>query len=163
VANRPHLVLGAGAMEDPDFRQSPVIGFNYVNNLGDTVPMAWKSWAAVLYDAPITMHYSGLNRRTQYKVRVVYSGDAPHKKIRLVANGDVQVHTYMLRAWPPAPQEFSIPAEATANGELNLSWTCEPGLGGNGRGCQVAEVWLFSNNNDGGSVTWAAALLTKRN
>jgi hypothetical protein len=24
-----------------------------------------------------------------------------------------------------------------------LNWTQEPGAGGNGRGCQVAEVWLI--------------------
>jgi hypothetical protein len=39
--------------------------------------------------------------------------------------------------------EFTIPAEATADSTLKLSWTREPGLGGNGRGCEVAEVWLM--------------------
>jgi hypothetical protein len=143
VANRPHLMLGPGSAEDPDFRKSPLLGFNYPDESGDTVPMAWKSWAESISDAPLTMHYSNLNPRTQYKLRVVYSGDAPKKKIGLVANGKIQIHPHMLRAWPPAPQEFPIPAEATANGELRLVWTREPGLGGNGRGCQVAEVWLI--------------------
>jgi hypothetical protein len=32
--------------------------------------------------------------------------------------------------------------EATQTGELTLTWHGEPGRGGNGRGCQVAEVWL---------------------
>ena len=39
--------------------------------------------------------------------------------------------------------EFDIPREATRNGSLTLTWTVEPGRGGNGRGCQVAEVWLI--------------------
>jgi hypothetical protein len=47
-----------------------------------------------------------------------------------------------VRAWPPAPQEFAIPKAATSEGALKLSWTREAGLGGNGTGCQVAEVWL---------------------
>ena len=28
------------------------------------------------------------------------------------------------------------------NGELTLTWEREKGLGGNGRGCQVSELWL---------------------
>ena len=34
---------------------------------------------------------------------------------------------------------------ATASGSLTLSWFAEPGLGGNGRACQVAEVWLMKH------------------
>jgi acetyl-CoA acetyltransferase family protein len=39
--------------------------------------------------------------------------------------------------------EFDVPEKLTADGELNLRWTRQPGLGGNGRGCQVAEVFLI--------------------
>ena len=41
------------------------------------------------------------------------------------------------------PIEFDIPREATRSGVLILAWTREPGQGGNGRGCQVSEVWLI--------------------
>ena len=41
------------------------------------------------------------------------------------------------------PLEFDIPREATRDGTLDLDFTAEPGRGGNGRGCQVAEVWLI--------------------
>ena len=41
------------------------------------------------------------------------------------------------------PLEFDIPQAATETGELTLSWFGEPGLGGNGRGCQVSEAWLI--------------------
>jgi hypothetical protein len=143
VAARPHLVAGPGSFADPDFRSSPLIGFNYPDIAGDRMPMAWKSWAESISDAPLTMQYKDLDRKVQYRVRVVYSGDAPKKKIRLVANDNIEVHPYIERVWPPAPQEFTIPAEATAAGELKLVWTREPGLGGNGRGCQVAEVFLI--------------------
>ena len=39
--------------------------------------------------------------------------------------------------------EFDLPPAATAKGELTLTWTREPGLGGNGRGCMVSEIWLL--------------------
>lgn len=143
VSNRPHLVLGQGGVKDPGFRQSPLIGFNYPDTLQDKAPMAWKCWAGSLYDAPLTMHYPRLNTQQQYRLRVIHSGDSPNIKLRLIANDKIEIHPYILRAWPPAPQEFAIPQLATSSGELKLSWTCEPGLGGNGHGCQVAEVWLI--------------------
>ena len=48
------------------------------------------------------------------------------------------------KLWPnDTIVEFDIPTQATAGGELTLNWRRTPGLGGNGRGCQVAEVWLI--------------------
>jgi hypothetical protein len=76
-------------------------------------------------------------------VRVVYAGDTTRWKIRLVAGDGIDVHPFMPKPSPLQLLEFDIPREATANGELTLTWTREPGLGGNGRGCQVAEVWLI--------------------
>jgi hypothetical protein len=154
VSNRPHLVLGSGSMEDPDFRKSPLISFLYPDWLQDKVPMAWKCWAGSLYDAPLTMQYRNLDRKMRYRIRVVYMGR--RSKIRLMANDTIQVHPYVGGTAPgdlhgpqlPAPQEFLIPQEATAKGELKLSWTREPGLGGNGTGCNVAEVWLIPTSTE---------------
>lgn len=143
--NRPHLVIPNENEPDPDFRHTPMIGCSYPGHLQDQAPSAWKHWAGSLYDAPVQMRYSELKNAGGYKLRVVYSGDTPRIKIRLVANESTEIHPLILRAWPPAPQEFAIPPDATANGELTLTWTREPGLGGNGRGCQVAEVWLIPN------------------
>ena len=47
--------------------------------------------------------------------------------------------------------EFAIPPEATRGGYLSLSWTAEPGLGGNGRACQISEVWLIRESKKTGS------------
>ncbi|HEX4066884.1 MAG TPA: hypothetical protein VHZ09_12745 [Acidobacteriaceae bacterium] len=143
VVNRPHLVPGEGWAQDPEFRHTPQIGFDYPDKWGGEIPYAWKSWAESLYDAAIEMQYEGLDPHRDYRVRVVYSGNSPRFKIRLAANDSVEIHPYIPRAWPPAPQEFAIPRTATALGKLRLSWTREPGLGGNGIGCQVAEVYLF--------------------
>ncbi len=142
-ANHPHLLPGPGSIEDPEFRASPLMGCDYPDELGDTAPIAWKHWAGSLFDAPLRMQYTNLDSQARYRLRVVYSGDQRRIKIRLEANGKFEIHPFLLRAQPPAPQEFDIPAEATAAGRLDLAWTREPGLGGNGRGCTVAEVWLI--------------------
>ena len=38
------------------------------------------------------MHYTALDPAAQYKIRVVYAGDSPRQKIRLVANGGIEIH-----------------------------------------------------------------------
>jgi hypothetical protein len=43
--------------------------------------------------------------------------------------------------------EFDIPPQATATGTMTLEWTRTPGLGGNGRGTAVSEVWLMKVTN----------------
>jgi hypothetical protein len=143
IANRPHLLCGAGWAKDPEFRYTPQIGFAYPDQWGDEAPLAWKHWAEPLYDAPLQMRYEGLDPDRDYRVRVVYSGSGPRFKIRLAANDNIEIHPYIVRSWPPAPQEFAIPRSATSSGTLTLSWTRESGLGGNGVGCQVAEVWVL--------------------
>ena len=147
IANRPHLVPGPGPWKDPEFRYGPQIGFTYPDRWGTVAPNAWKHWAGSLYDAAIVMRYEGLEPDRNYKVRVVYSGSGPRFKIGLQANDTIQIHPYIERAWPPAPQEFPIPLQATSAGSLKLSWTREPGLGGNGTGCQLSEVWLIPAGN----------------
>ena len=79
---------------------------------------------------------------SEYTVRVVYAGDNRRVKIRLVADKGLEVHPFIAKEFPPTPVAFDIPKAATANGTLTLTWTPEPGSGGAGRGCQVAEVWL---------------------
>ena len=142
-ANRPHLVLGPGSVADPEFRVSALTGFNYPDELGDTAPSAWKHWAESLYDAPLRMHYAALDPGSQYRLRIVYSGDGHRIRVRLVANGSYQVHPLITRPSPPRPLDFDLPPGLTADGTLSLSFTREAGLGGNGRGCQVSEVSLI--------------------
>jgi len=98
-------------------------------------------------DAPLQLRYTHLDPNAHYKVRVVYGGDSPKKKIRLTAGDGLEVHPLMPKPWPIQPIEFDIPAKATAGGELTLTWQREPGLGGNGRGCQVSEVWLIKKSD----------------
>jgi hypothetical protein len=89
------------------------------------------------------MRYSDLDPAARYRIRVVYSGDESRVKIALDCNANGQVHPPIPKPWPPRPLEFDVPAEATRTGGLTLIWHREKGRGGNGRGCQVAEVWLM--------------------
>jgi hypothetical protein len=142
LACQPHLMRGLGAKRDPEFRNSSLAGRGYPEWGRMTLPVAWKCWAGSMFDAPLEMQYRGLDRERPYKVRVVYSGDRPDVKIRLDCNGSLPIHPLIEKPWPPKPLEFDVPREATRGGHLTLIWHREAGLGGDGRGCQVAEVWL---------------------
>jgi hypothetical protein len=138
-ARQPHLVQGKDYADDPAFLESPLTGFSY----RPAVRSSWWTHAESLNDVPLRMRYEGLDRAAEYKIRVVYGGDSPGVRVRLVANGSVEIHPLIAKPAPVKPLEFDIPKEATQNGELILGWFREPGLGGNGRGCQVSEVWLI--------------------
>jgi len=104
---------------------------------------SWWDHIESRYDAPVRMHYAGLDPAARYKIRVVYAGENPRRKVRLVAGEKWEVHSLIEKPTPLRPLEFDIPHEATERGELDLAWYGEPGLGGNGRGCQISEVWLI--------------------
>jgi hypothetical protein len=95
-----------------------------------------------LYDAPLKMQYDNLDPHAAYSVRISYASDAPDIRIRLTANDKYVVHAEIAKPRPPRVVEFDVPREATTGGRLTLTWYRTPGLGGNGRGCAVAEVWL---------------------
>jgi hypothetical protein len=130
---QPHLVRGVGWADDPAF-------FQTVATVFEDQPALRKAWwdqAMAHYDAPLKFRYSGLDPAGHYTVRVVY-GSGP---LRLVANGSVEIHSFVNR--PYEPLEYPVPATATAGGNLELQWQGQPGRAGNGRGCQVAELWLL--------------------
>jgi hypothetical protein len=137
-ARQPHLVRGPAFAEDPDFRRGPLVGFGRRSGW----PLAWCQNAQCHYDAPLELHYEGLDAQAPYRVRVVYAGDNFRTRVRLDADEWV-VHGLIAKPDPVRPVEFDIPAAATADGTLTLRWSQEPGQGGNGRACQVAEVWIM--------------------
>ena len=152
AARQPHLIRGLGSLKDPEFRASVLDGFTYPDVMGDQVPVAWKNWAESLYDAPLEMYYPNLDSAVQYRIRVVYAGDSMNKKIRLAGGKDVEIHGYIQKPRPISRWNSTFLGAATSSGELRLRWRREPGLGGNGRGCQVAEVWLMIKQNGGEGV-----------
>ncbi|MFL5341070.1 MAG: hypothetical protein ACJ8F7_13065 [Gemmataceae bacterium] len=140
-ARQPHLVRGPGAMDDPAYCESSLVGFGFRGNGPDRgIPKEWWTHAETLFDTPLQMNYTGLDRAAAYRVRVVYGRERLGTKIRLTA-GDAEVHGPISK--PLESLEFDIPLAATAGGELTLSWSSASGGGGTGRGCQVAEVFLL--------------------
>ncbi|MCX6620610.1 MAG: hypothetical protein NTY38_05955, partial [Acidobacteria bacterium] len=136
---QPHLVGGEGWERDPAFWKTPLIGFAYHPGWRKS----WRDDAESLHDEPLRMRYTGLDGASGYKIRVVYAGDMlGRSKIRMLAGG-VEVHGLMAKPQPVQPLEFEIPAAAIHNGALEITWYREKGLGGNGRGSQVSEVWLI--------------------
>jgi hypothetical protein len=140
VNQRPHLLLGESYAEDPDFLKSPLISF------GSSPQRGWRTtWAAdaeIIQDRPLRMRYTDLDPSVRYKVRISYGGDARRVALRLTANS-IEVHPFREKGATPEPVEFDLPQQATATGTLTLEWTRTLGLGGNGRGTQVSEVWLI--------------------
>jgi len=133
---RPHLVPGPSLADDPMLWENRT-GFHQRPGW----PLAWRHTAESLYGVPLRMRYDELDPKTPYRIRVVYSGDNTSVRLRLEADG-VEIHPLIKKPDPTDPFEADLPPEITADGRLELIWTPEPGLGGNGRGCQVAEVWL---------------------
>ena len=141
LAGRRRVVGGLPYADDPDFRRSSIIGFARRPDWR----IAWCRNLGTLYDNPLTLRYDGLDPRARYKVRVTYSGDSPKARIRLDAEGS-EVHPLMAKPEPIGPVEFPLPPASTADGVLTLRFSPEPGRGGNGRGNQVAEVWIIRAN-----------------
>ncbi len=142
-SHQPHLVAGEPYSQDPDFLKSPLVGF------GARSPhQGWRvsqyTDAESLFEQPLQMRYTGLDRAARYKLQVVYGGDSPNVPVRLVANGNLEIHGERPKgsANPPPKLEFELPPAATQSGTLTLEWRRPSGGGGNGRGAQVAEVWL---------------------
>lgn len=149
-ARQPHLVAGKPFAEDPAFLESPHGGFERGRSETDAGGnpvgarrLSWIDHAQSLNDVPLKVRYANLDPHARYRIRVVYAGDSLMRKIRLVANDALEIHPLINKPLPIRLLEFDLPAQATRTGELTLSWFREPGLGGNGRGCQVSEIWLI--------------------
>jgi hypothetical protein len=140
VNQRPHLLMGESYDHDPDFLKSPLISF------GGSPQRGWRTTSAadgeIIQDRPLRMRYTDLDPSAHYKVRITYGGDARRVPVRLTANA-VEIHPLRDKGLTPEPVEFDLPQSVTATGTLTLEWTRAPGLGGNGRGTQVSEVWLI--------------------
>ncbi len=149
---QPHLVRGLGFKGDPAAVVSPradseedLVFDSPMESAGVPRRMSWMDHEEALYDASLQMRYTGLDAHARYTVRIVYGGDNFARKIRLLANDGIEIHPLIAKPYPIAPIEFAIPPGAIKNGELILTWSGAPGLGGNGRTCQVSEVWLLRN------------------
>ena len=128
-----HVLRPRTWAEDPGFVQS--VQCEYMD--APETPLSWQDQAQTLYGTPLTMHYDGLEAQARYRVRVTYAGRFK-PTLRLVADGIHEIHGPLAQPQPVQPVEFHVPAAATADGSLDLEWQLV-----DGRGCQVAEVWLL--------------------
>jgi hypothetical protein len=154
LTRQPHLVRPSDRDADPSNLDSAYVGFadpkwgnESLEMLDNPWRYSWANHAESLRGTPLRMHYEQLDPKAKYLLRVVCAGDSLQKPIRLVANDTIEIHPMMPKPQPVRPIEFAIPPEATASGQLTLSWTGDGSLGGNGRGCQVSEVWLLKETS----------------
>ncbi|RJG56209.1 hypothetical protein D0Z70_06030 [Sphingobium terrigena] len=139
--NEPHLVRGPGYPDDPQLWRSAIDGV-----AGHSPDEGWRmaelSYAEALYEQPLMLHYEGLEKNRAYRLRYTWAGEDYVLPLTLTANG-VQLPAPPVRSANPQRVELAIPQALTAGGTLDLSWTRPPGIGGGGRGRQIAEVWLI--------------------
>jgi hypothetical protein len=63
--------------------------------------------------------------------------------ITLTTGSGLEIHPACQRRSNPEIVEFVVPHDAIVNGKLRLRWMRPAGIGGGGRGRQIAEVWLL--------------------
>lgn len=138
----PHLIRGPGYPSDPAFFRTAIDGI-----ASHTPDEGWRlsaiSYADALYDNTLAIRYKGLSSTAHYELRVTYAGGENTQQATILANGRYLIHGQRSPAANPEVDVFTIPAEATRNGVLDLQWTGVKGTGGSGQGPQVAEVWLL--------------------
>jgi hypothetical protein len=143
VARQPHLVPGKRYSEDPMFFETPLVGFDCRRGW----KLSWCDYIDNLYESSVSLRYPDLDPHAAYAARVVYAGaqsrDGNTIRVRLVADGQHEVHDWITKPRPIEPVEFEVPRAATADGDLTLTCWAEPGRGGPGRGCQIGEIWLI--------------------
>lgn len=139
----PRLERGPGPIEDPAFLRSSQTGSLYLTQEPLALPYAWWSLAWALNDAPLSMNYTCLDPAAAYEVRVVYALSEYKNKIQLVGNDAEEIHGFIDKPDPVEPLLFDVPRSATCSGRLKLTWRREPGIGGEGHGCHISEIWLM--------------------
>ena len=140
--DNPYLVKGKSYEQDPGFYASPHLRFPYWKD-PRPLRLSWRAYTGGLNDYTLQLHFPSLDPSASYKIRVVYSDTDYEIKIRLVANEQYEVHPFLYKPNPPAPQEYAIPQEATRQGELRLSLQREAGMGGLGAGHEICEIWII--------------------
>lgn len=138
----PHLVRGEGFATDPGLFRSAIDGIAD-RTTDDGWRMSWVTYAEALYETPIHLRYPRLDATTRYRLRIVYAGEDYALPIRLTADAGTVLHDFKPRTANPMTVELDVPEVLTEDGTLDLYWTRPDGLGGSGRGRQVAQVWLY--------------------
>ena len=146
-AMQPHLVRSLTFGEDPGFLRRSFTGFARLpwRQQAAGWRTSWLTDAESFYDTPVATALHGIG-----PFRAVPGAHCLWRRTfsdaaccRLTASDTYVVQPERRIEDLAVPVEFDIPRELTLDGELTLSWSKPPGMGGNGRGCQIAEVWLL--------------------
>jgi hypothetical protein len=111
---QPHLVKGLGWENDPAFFHTPQVGFTDVKSVSESYPLSWWTSAENLYDQPLQMRYTGLDKSARYKLRIVYGKYKNNAPVRLLANGQSEIHSWLNS--PGEILEFDLPAATITAG-----------------------------------------------
>lgn len=142
ASDEPNLVRGPGYPTDPAFLHTALDAVsNFTPN--DGWRMSQISNAGALYDNDLELRFTGLDPKAHYRLRIDYAGEGYTLPMTLVANGTYTLQKSFHRKHDPEFIELDLPQAAVKNGVLDLRWTRPQGMGGGGRGLQVAEVWLL--------------------
>ena len=141
------LVVPPDAAEDLARYHTPSLG-GYTHNA--SLRISSQRVAFVLYDANLTLAFGNLSRGGAYRLRARFhrpfhpiAPDDPANEVRLVANGHAVIQPY---AFAPSEEvTYTLAPELTANGSLVVTCNAPPGVGGSGRVCGLAEVWLMKD------------------
>ena len=162
-SDRPHLVGsnsqgGTDDMGDPSGYYTAVQGGYEITST--EVPPQWLRYSMSFYDAPLRLQYTELDRGAMYTLKIVYwhpNRDSTDDVYRLVAGSSsssssksnnkkrepVLIHDYISAPNPMRVLEFPLPPEVyTESGTLDLECSRRPGGGGNGKTCEISEVWV---------------------
>lgn len=139
---QPHVDLLSTWDENPSRIDRVTEGhYRWMNNVTREVDSrfrrSWLHHCQTLHGAPLIMRYEGLDSNADYKIRVVEFGRFG-ATVDLVADDRFKIHGPMRIEYPIWPIEYDIPRQATQDGRLELKWGLVEG-----RGTQVAEVWLI--------------------
>ena len=189
-----HLDPGQGAREDPAYYFSPLTTAEAAKvsskeHDNATHPrLSWQSSAMAFYDSSIKLDYYPIDARANYTLEIVFVTKAPRKtpaaagstaasyleQMQLLANSHI-LRDFFLPPYPMQKLILPVPAAAVAasDGVLTIECRQHSGLGGTGRTCNIAEVWLRKQASAGpiisskrdddadaqGSLGWPARLL----
>jgi hypothetical protein len=142
-SKQPHLVYQTTFATDPGFVHGPQNAhFRTLDNstlqVDPTLRYSMLDQAETLYGTPLLVRYDQLDPKAEYRVRATYFGR--YGAVMSLKADALEVHGAVPSTQPAEPMEFDVPKAATEDGQLTLQWDLVEG-----RGCQVAEVWLIKN------------------
>ncbi|MBT0667945.1 hypothetical protein HT136_06145 [Novosphingobium profundi] len=137
---QPHLVTGKGSQADVQGRLGAIDG------IADRLPehgwhLSELTYAESLYERPLELLYTDLPQKAAWCLRYTWAGEGYARAIEVRAGGEV-VQAFHPRTGNPAFEQVAIPRRLVQRGRLRVAFTATPGLGGSGRGQQIAEAWL---------------------